>query len=225
MAFLRSSFGDDAAPAIRSARLWLRPPVMTDHGAWADLRGQSRQHLTPWEPQWSMDELARVSFRRRLRHYANDIKEDLGYAFLIFRLDTNELLGGLTLSNVRRGVTQAACLGYWIGQPHQGQGYMTEAVQAVASFVFSELKLHRLEAACLPHNVPSIRVLERAGFTAEGLARRYLKINGQWQDHRLFARLSDDPVPLTAEPRAGSSDQAHFSAAHPAATHHVGGAA
>jgi [ribosomal protein S5]-alanine N-acetyltransferase len=222
MAFLRSSLGDDAAPAIRSERLWLRPPVMTDHAAWADLRGTSRQHLTPWEPQWSMDELARASFRRRLRHYANDIKEDLGYAFLIFRLESNELLGGLTLSNVRRGVTQAACLGYWIGQPHQNHGYMTEAVQAVSTFVFSDLKLHRLEAACLPHNGPSIRVLERAGFTAEGLARRYLKINGQWQDHRLFARLSDDPTPTRVNVPAGEHTPAHTQTM---TTHHVGGAA
>jgi [ribosomal protein S5]-alanine N-acetyltransferase len=203
MAFLRSSLIDDAAPVIRSERLWLRTPVMSDHAAWADLRGHSRQHLTPWEPQWSLDELARVSFRRRLRHYARDIKDDTGYAFLIFRMNASgitgqqeTLLGGLTLSNIRRGVTQAAALGYWLGEPYQGQGFMTEAVRAVATFVFADLKLHRLEAACLPHNVSSIRVLERSGFIAEGLARRYLKINGQWQDHRLFARLSDDPAPM-----------------------------
>jgi [ribosomal protein S5]-alanine N-acetyltransferase len=225
MAFLRNSFADDAAPTIRSERLWLRMPVMTDHAAWADLRGASRQHLTPWEPQWSMDELARVSFRRRLRHYANDTKEDLGYAFLIFRLDSDLLLGGLTLSNVRRGVTQAVCLGYWIGQPHQGNGYMTEAVKAVSTFAFSELKLHRLEAACLPHNTPSIRVLERAGFTAEGVARRYLKINGQWQDHRLFARLSDDPVPLPAARSAERSDVSQAMAPHRAPSTHAGGPA
>jgi [ribosomal protein S5]-alanine N-acetyltransferase len=228
MVFLRNSLIDDAAPVVRSARLWLRPPVMADHAAWAELRGNSRQHLTPWEPQWSMDELARVSFRRRLRHYTNDIKQDLGYAFLIFRLDTNELLGGLTLSNVRRGVTQAACLGYWIGQPHLRQGYMSEAVQAICTFVFAELKLHRLEAACLPHNASSIRVLERAGFTAEGLARGYLKINGQWQDHRLFARLSDDPAVPSFLARVGMAAsagvQAH-SLAEPAPSHHVGGAA
>jgi [ribosomal protein S5]-alanine N-acetyltransferase len=225
MAFLRNSLIDDAAPVVRSARLWLRPPVMADHPAWADLRGRSRQHLTPWEPQWSMDELARVSFRRRLRHYANDIKEDLGYAFLIFRIDTDELLGGLTLSNVRRGVTQAACLGYWIGQPHQRHGYMSEAVQTIATFVFAELKLHRLEAACLPHNLSSIRVLERAGFTAEGLARGYLKINGEWQDHRLFARLSDDSAPPSTRNRVGTVAQAHGAAEPTASPHHVGGAA
>jgi [ribosomal protein S5]-alanine N-acetyltransferase len=196
MAFLRNTLIEDASPVVRTDRLWLRTPVMSDHPVWAALRATSRQHLTPWEPQWSMDELARISFRRRLRHYARDLQDDTGYAFLIFRQSDDVLLGGLTLSNVRRGVTQAASLGYWIGEPHQGRGYMTEAVRGAAEFVFSVLKLHRLEAACLPHNAASIQVLARAGFTAEGIARRYLKINGQWQDHRLFARLSDDAVPV-----------------------------
>jgi [ribosomal protein S5]-alanine N-acetyltransferase len=217
MAFLRSSLIDDTAPVIRSPRLWLRPPVMSDHAAWADLRGRSRQHLTPWEPQWSMDELARVSFRRRLRHYARDIKDDTGYAFLIFQQQDNVLLGGLTLSNLRRGVTQTASIGYWLGQAFQGQGYMTEAVRASADFVFNDLKLHRLEAACLPHNTASVRVLEQAGFTPEGLARRYLKINSQWQDHRLFARLSDDVVAPLPRHRTQSS--------HPRVGHQSGGRA
>jgi [ribosomal protein S5]-alanine N-acetyltransferase len=213
MAFLRSSLIEDASPVVRTERLWLRTPVMSDHPVWAALRAASRQHLTPWEPLWSMDELARISFRRRLRHYARDLKDDTGYAFLIFRQLDDALLGGLTVSNVRRGVTQAASLGYWIGEPHLGRGYMTEAVRGVAEFIFSELKLHRLEAACLPHNAASIGVLERAGFTAEGVARRYLKINGQWQDHRLFARLSDDAVPLA--PRRGGTQG--YSAAQSAA--------
>jgi [ribosomal protein S5]-alanine N-acetyltransferase len=207
MAFLRNSRSDEAAPVIRSERLWLRAPVMSDHPAWAALRSASRQHLTPWEPQWSMDELARISFRRRLRHYSREIQDDTGYPMLIFRQSDDALLGGLTLSNIRRGVTQAGCLGYWLGAPHQGRGYMTEAVRALADFGFGNMKLHRLEAACLLHNAASIAVLERAGFTAEGVARRYLKINGQWQDHRLFARLSDDPVPALS-PSVPASVQA-----------------
>ena len=79
-----------------------------------------------------------------------------------------------------------------MGAPHAGRGYMTAAVRAVLPFVFDTLCLHRLEAACLPHNLPSIRLLERVGFQREGLARRYLCINGVWQDHLLFALLRDD---------------------------------
>ena len=165
---------------------------MSDYGPWAELRAMSRAHLTPWEPQWSSDELARHAFRQRLRYYARESSEDLGYAFFLFRSGDDALLGGLTLSNVRRGVSQCATLGYWIGLPFVRRGHMTDAVLALLSYSYEELRLHRLEAACLPDNEGSIRVLEGNGFQREGLARRFLKINGVWQDHLLFARLIDD---------------------------------
>jgi ribosomal-protein-alanine N-acetyltransferase len=166
---------------------------MGDYTAWAELRARSRSHLVPWEPQWARDELTRDAFRRRIRHYQRELRDDLGYAFFIYR-DTDEvLLGGLTLSNVRRGVTQAAAVGYWIGLPFAGHGHMSNALSVAMRFAFDELNLHRLEAACMPHNAASIRVLENNGFRREGLARRYLKIDGVWQDHLLYATLVDDP--------------------------------
>jgi ribosomal-protein-alanine N-acetyltransferase len=193
MAFLRASIGPDPSPLIRAERLSLRPPQPGDYAAWAELRAESRAHLVPFEPQWSWDELSRAAFRRRLRFYGREIREDLGYAFLLFRNSDETLLGGLTLSNVRRGVTQAAALGYWLGRSHVGRGYMSEAVAATLRFAFGELKLHRIEAACMPHNAPSLAVLARTGFQTEGLARSYLRINGGWRDHVLLARLADDP--------------------------------
>ena len=192
MAFLRSTSGIDAEAEIHGQEVFLRHPTMGDYGAWAELRAMSRQHLTVWEPQWARDELTRSAFRRRLRQYQRELREDQGYAFLIFRHAGAKLLGGLSVSNVRRGVAQAASLGYWIGAPYVGRGHMTDAVKAVLPFAFVTLGLHRLEAACLPHNLPSTRVLEKAGFKREGMARRYLKINGVWQDHDLFALLQDD---------------------------------
>jgi ribosomal-protein-alanine N-acetyltransferase len=192
MAFLRSTSGIDAEAEVRGQEVSLRHPAMGDYAAWAELRAMSRQHLTVWEPQWSRDELTRSAFRRRLRQYQRELKEDQGYAFLIFRHADGALLGGLSVSNVRRGVAQAASIGYWIGAPYVGRGHMTDAVKAILPFAFGTLGLHRLEAACLPHNLPSTRVLEKAGFKREGMARRYLKINGAWQDHDLFALLQDD---------------------------------
>jgi [ribosomal protein S5]-alanine N-acetyltransferase len=192
MAFLRSGLVGDLVPIVHGRNVRLRPPLASDYAQWAELRARSREHLRPWEPQWSHDELSRAAFRRRIRYYQRDLREDLGYAFFIFAADNDDLLGGLTLSNVRRGITQAAAVGYWLGLPYVGHGYMTEAVRALVPFAFHELKLHRLEAACLPHNLASIRVLERNGFQREGLARRYLRINGSWQDHLLFALLSED---------------------------------
>lgn len=192
MAFLRSTIGPEAAHVVHGRGVWLRPPVMNDYAPWAELRTLSRDHLTPWEPAWPRDELTRIAFRRRVRHYQREAREDLGYAFLLFADGSNTLLGGVTLSNVRRGVTQSATLGYWLGRSQLRRGYMTEAVAAVIPFAFDHLRLHRIEAAAMPANVASLRVLERNGFKREGLARRYLKIDGTWQDHILHALLADD---------------------------------
>lgn len=192
MVFLRSSLSHDIYGAIRGRGLLLRPLGMGDYGPWAELRALSRDHLTPWEPVWARDELTRSAFRRRLRHYQREAREDLGYAFGIFQEADERLIGGLTLSNVRRGVTQAASLGYWLGLPYAGRGHMSAAVRAILPYAFDVLRLHRIEAATMPINAASIRVLERTGFEREGFARRYLKINGAWQDHILFARLADD---------------------------------
>lgn len=191
MAFLKSGL-TDPYPVLRGAGVWLRPPIAADYGPWAELRALSRGHLTPWEPQWARDELTRTAYRRRLRHYYRESREDLGYAFFLFRAGDDALLGGITLSNVRRGVSLAASIGYWLGEPYVRCGHMTAAVRAVLPYAFDDLRLHRVEAACLPSNAASIRVLEKSGFVREGLARRYLKIDGEWQDHLLFAKLSED---------------------------------
>ena len=172
MALLRAAPASDLGPVLESDKVVLRTPQMSDYPAWAELRAASRQFLTPWEPVWST--------------------EDVGYALFIFAASSGSLIGGLTLCNVRRGVTQSCTLGYWVGADYAKQGYMTAAVRAVVPFVFDSLELHRLEAACLPTNAASIKLLEKTGFKREGLARRYLRINGVWQDHLLYALLDTD---------------------------------
>ena len=193
MALLRAASPSDFGPVIETDRVMLRTPQMSDHPAWADLRASSQDFLVPWEPRWAPDELSRASFRRRVRHYMRDIREDVGYALFVYDVHSSALVGGLTLCNVRRGVTQSCTLGYWVGAKYAEQGYTTAAVRAVVPFVFDTLELHRLEAACLPTNTASMRLLERTGFKREGLARQYLRINGDWQDHVLYAQLNSDP--------------------------------
>jgi ribosomal-protein-alanine N-acetyltransferase len=100
-------------------------------------------------------------------------------------------MGGMTLGNVRRGVSQSATLGYWMGQPFAGRGIMTKAVRVMKVFAFEKLGLRRIEAGCIPNNIASIRVLEANGFEREGYAREYLCIAGVWQDHFLYACLND----------------------------------
>jgi ribosomal-protein-alanine N-acetyltransferase len=167
---------------------------MDDFPAWSRLREQSRNFLTPWEPIWPSDDLHRSGFRRRLRRYADDIANDRSYPFLIFREKDDALVGGITLANVRRGIVQAGTIGYWVGEPFASQGFMTRGLQVLLPFIFMELNLHRIEAACIPTNEPSNRVLQRCGFIREGLARRYLCIAGEWQDHYLYALLRDDLI-------------------------------
>lgn len=192
MAFLRAGIVPDGSAVIHGRRVWLRPPQMNDYGSWAELRALSRAHLTPWEPAWPRDDLTKSAYRRRLRHYQRESREDLSYSFLIFEAAHDNLVGGLTLSNVRRGVTQTAAIGYWLGLPFVRRGFMTDAVSAALPHAFDVLRLHRIEAAAQPDNVASVGVLERCGFVREGLARRYLKINGTWQDHLLLAILADE---------------------------------
>jgi ribosomal-protein-alanine N-acetyltransferase len=189
MAFFRTINFSEPLASIAGEGVTLRTPQMTDYNEWAALREESRAFLTPWEPTWPADDLTRSSFRRRIRRYAEDLRTDQGYAFLIVRSNDGALVGGLTLANIRRGVAQAASLGYWMGLPYVRCGYMTAGVRSVIPFAFATLRLHRLEAACIPTNAGSIRLLEKTGFVREGYAREYLCINGVWQDHLLYARL------------------------------------
>ncbi len=173
-------------------RVYLRFPVQRDWRNWAALRAESRDFLVPWEPTWAYDALTRGAFGRRLKMYKSEMRQGVTYSFLIFRRVDDVLLGGITLSNLRRGVAQSAMLGYWIGSPHGNQGYMTDSLASILEFAFSRIGLHRVEAACLPANEASRRLLLRSGFREEGYAREYLRISGRWQDHQLFAILRDN---------------------------------
>jgi ribosomal-protein-alanine N-acetyltransferase len=195
MAFFRSVNFSETAPLLEHDSVALRMPQMSDYDEWAVLREQSRDFLTPWEPTWPADDLTRGAFRRRLKRYAEDQRMDLSYAFFIFRRADRVLVGGITLANIRRGVAQVGSLGYWMGEPFVRRGHMYAAVNALTMFAFTTLRLHRVEAACIPTNTASIRLLEKCGFSREGYARQYLCINGVWQDHLLYARLKDDASP------------------------------
>ncbi len=181
---------------IKGEGLYLRASEMRDYVEWAELREKSRSFLTPWEPLWPIDDLTRASFRYRVRRHAEEMARDEAYSFFIFRDEDDALMGGLSFGHVRRGVSQAATLGYWMGEPYAGKGHMTRAVRAACVYAFEKRGFHRIEAACLPNNEPSKRLLERVGFKQEGYARSYLNINGQWRDHLLYALLETDPQPI-----------------------------
>src|SRR5262249_7867566 len=155
MALFRTISSPEPLPPIVGEGIMLRTPQAVDFEAWAALREASRDFLTPWEPTWPADDLTRNAFRQRLKRYAEDVRTDQGYPFCLFRREDNALVGGLALANVRRGVAQAASLGYWIGAPYVRRGYMTGAVRGLLPVAFDLLRLHRVEAACIPTNVAS----------------------------------------------------------------------
>ncbi len=178
--------------SCQRGRVSLRPARLGDHAAWARLREESRGFLVPWEPSWKPEDLTRDHFRDRVKRNGKEMEADAAYPLLVFRSADQVLLGSITIGLVRRGVSQTATLGYWIGAPFARQGYMGEALAAVLDLSFGKLALRRIEAACLARNQPSIALLERSAFRREGLARQYLKINGVWEDHLLYARLASD---------------------------------
>ncbi|WP_309083663.1 GNAT family protein [Chelativorans sp.] len=187
-------------PALEGALLRLRMPAPHDYPEWAALRGESRAFLEPWEPKWAPDELSRASFRQRLRRGRYEYDRGTGVAFFLFEKAGGRLVGGITLSNIRYGVAQSAHVGYWMGERYAGQGLMLDALRQVIPFAFDRLRLHRLEAACIPSNKRSMRLLEKAGFQREGLLRSYLRINGVWQDHHLYALIAGEHQ---VQPRRG----------------------
>lgn len=180
-------------PALKGERVTLRIPTWRDYHEWAALRGESRTFLEPWEPRWALDELERSAWRVRLARYQDEFIQGTAAPFFIYENASGKLIGGITLGNIRYGVAQSGHIGYWIGERYAGRGFMVDAVRLVVRHAFDTLRLHRIEAACIPDNGRSVRVLEKAGFRREGLLRSYLRINGEWHDHYLYALIADDP--------------------------------
>lgn len=181
-------FVRDDMPTLSGPRVMLRGPRLSDYSDWRRLRRESREFLKPFEPRWSEADLSKRIFAARVRRGWSEARAGTDYGFLIFKTTNGgeQLVGGVTLSNVRRRAAQFANLGYWMGRDFAGQGLMTEAVGLILPYVFETLSLHRLHAACLPHNQASRRVLEKNGFAEEGYSANYLQIDGKWADHVLF---------------------------------------
>lgn len=179
---------------IIGRRIVLRPLRANDFSAWREVRQRNVEWLTKWEPQRVPGQpdttrdrdafLVRCSARERERQLGT------GYGFGIF-VD-GVFAGEINLNAVQRGPFQSAYVGYWIDERHAGRGYVPEAVVALARFVFEDLHLHRLQIAIIPRNAASRRVVEKLGLREEGIALRYLEINGTWEDHVRYALTREE---------------------------------
>ena len=178
MSFLTTYYPKRIEFELKGKNVFLRPPEYKDWKAWSSLKEKNKFYLKPWEPLWSPSELERSSFVKRVRFFEKLALDDSAYSFLIFESKTKNLIGEININNVQRSVVQSCSIGYWICEEKMGQGLMSEAINLIKKFIFDELDLHRLEAACLPVNKRSLRTLKNNGFAIEGLVRKYLKING-----------------------------------------------
>ena len=177
---------------VETERMTLRLPEHGDWRQWSEVRETSAEFLVKWEPVWANDHLTRRAFTNRVYWAQRAEAQGQALPMLLIRREDQQLLGALTLDNIRRGPAQTGTFGYWIGQDYARQGYMREAILALTHHAFTRLDLSRLEAACLPENVASRGVLEKCGFKYEGVAQSYLQINGRWRNHVLYANLRSD---------------------------------
>ena len=177
---------------VETERMTLRLPEHADWRQWSEVREASAEFLVKWEPVWSNDHLTRRAFTNRVYWAQRSEAQGQALPMLLIRREDQQRLGALTLDNIRRGPAQTGTFGYWIGAPFARQGYMREAILALTHHAFTRLDLSRLEAACLPENLPSRGVLEKCGFKYEGVAQSYLQINGRWRNHVLYANLRGD---------------------------------
>ena len=176
-------------------RLVLRPLDTRDFEAWREVRRHNVDWLTRWEPKRIPGQADvvedRDAYAARCSARAREWQLGTGYGFGIFTTG-GSLIGEINLSSVQRGPFQNAYVGYWIDERHAGQGFTPEAVVAVARYAFEDLGLHRLQIAIIPRNGASRRVVEKLRLREEGVALRYLEINGVWEDHVRFALTAEE---------------------------------
>jgi [ribosomal protein S5]-alanine N-acetyltransferase len=183
---------------LSTPRLVLRAPRPVDVGEVRRLLRHNHSHLRPWNPAprgkedpTSITEVSNMILRQR-----REWKTGRGFAFMVaLRSAPSRFIGKVALNGILRGAMHGAYLGYWMDVDHQGKGLCTEAIEAVLDFGFGPAELHRVQAAIMPRNARSLRVVEKLGFRREGYAERYLQIAGVWEDHILFARTREEHAP------------------------------
>ena len=180
---------------LAGQRVKLRTLTEQDYDAWFEVRSRCRQWLVPWEPRPKgspMPAEDRHSFATRCAIRERERQLGTGYGFGVFA--DGYFAGEVTLSSIQRGPFQSAFIGYWVDQARAGQGLVPEAVVVTLQFAFESLGLHRVEISIIPRNQSSRRVVEKLGIRMEGVAERFLEIDGNWEDHARYGITSEEWV-------------------------------
>lgn len=183
---------------LHGRRVTLRPLVSSDFPAWREVRQRNRDWLVKWEPRPPRgqpdDTESKPAFGARCNAREREWQLGTGYGFGIFVPDRGSFrfAGEIYLSGVQRGPLKNVYVGYWIDEAHAGNGYVPESLVVAARFAFEDLGLHRIQVAIIPRNHPSRRVVEKLKLRDEGVAVRYLAINGRWEDHVRYALTAEE---------------------------------
>ncbi|MFE8699693.1 GNAT family N-acetyltransferase [Cytobacillus sp. FJAT-54145] len=172
--------------------IYLRLLELTDAEGLLSLEVKNKDFFQLYTPLKNESFYTLKGQKERIEKSIARANEGTYYSFGIFLTETNQLIGNLTLSEVIRGDLQSCWIGYYLDKDQNGKGYMTKAVRLGVDYAFKELKLHRIEAGVMPHNVGSIKVLEKAGFNKEGIAKQNVRINGRWEDHQTLAIINPE---------------------------------
>jgi [ribosomal protein S5]-alanine N-acetyltransferase len=179
---------------LRSNHVYIRPFELNDRDTKSllNFRLTHREFFKPYEPVQQDEHFTRTGQEEVIQKAIQNWEDGLAYSFGIFLGESDALIGKVSLSNVSRGAWQNCTIGYSLAEKVNGRGYTTEAVSLAVKFALEGIGLHRVQAAVMPHNLGSIRVLEKVGFRHEGLSKRYLNINGSWEDHVIYAITRED---------------------------------
>ena len=178
-------------PIIISERLILRLPVIADYENWVVLRKKSEDFLNQWEPEKDVNYYSKNFFKKRVKWAKKNFDLNIVLHFFIFLRSNYQLVGGITLDNIRHGPFQSATLGYWLGEEFSKQGIMTESLISLIRYADKDLGISRIEAATLSNNFASRRLLEKCNFKYEGVGQYFLQIKGKWEHHILYANICD----------------------------------
>jgi ribosomal-protein-alanine N-acetyltransferase len=191
---MRSGTRAEVTDTLIGRRVLLRPLVVDDFAPWREVRGRNADWLLKWEPMRTPGAPDPVQSRDAfaVRCGARQRERQLGTGFGYGIFVEGHFAGEINLSIVQRGPFQSSYVGYWIDEAQAGQGYMPEALVLLCNAAFEDLRLHRVQISIIPRNTASRRVVEKLGIRDEGVAQRYLEINGVWEDHIRYAMTLEE---------------------------------
>ncbi|MBN3543961.1 GNAT family N-acetyltransferase [Fictibacillus barbaricus] len=176
---------------MKGMNIYLKPLNISDATSILELEIKNKEFFSQYSINRDSEFYTLEGQLKRMETIEESRENDLGYSFGIYLNESHRLIGQISLFKIERGPAQRGMVGYSLDKDQNGKGYMTEALKSIVDFGFDQLKLHRIEAGVMPHNIGSIKILEKTGFQKEGIAKKYVMINGKWEDHQILAIINN----------------------------------